>query len=152
MTNGHKRTVWATSLCLLVLAGHGNAQEVASDIKIPPPREMVTNTPAIGGIATGPTSAFGTAGAGQVFQGVASQAALGLLSESETRNSLGPFMTSPLIREGVVSFAAPTGASTGASTTALEKREDGSRPAWSGPTPIVISVSRARRSESAGRR
>ncbi len=155
-------TVWATSMCILVLAGQVNAQEVASDVKIPPPREMVTGTLAVGGINTGPTSTFGVAGLGQVFQGAASQAASGVLSEDETRDRLGHFMTSLLVREGIITFAAtPTGAPpTGAPTTgaptatptaSLGKREDGSspasRPAWAGSTPMVISVTRARRPE-----
>jgi hypothetical protein len=131
--------VLATISCLLGLAGPVNALEVASDIKIPPPSEMVIGAPAVGGIATGPASTFGVAGLGQVFQGAASQAALGLLTEAEARSSLGPFMTSLLVREGVVTFAPQTA---GAS---LEKREDGSRPVWAGPTPMVVSASRARR-------
>jgi hypothetical protein len=100
---------------------------------------MVIGAPAVGGIATGPASTFGVAGLGQVFQGAASQAALGLLTEAEARSSIGPFMTSLLVREGVVTFAPQTA---GAS---LEKREDGSRPVWAGPTPMVVSASRARR-------
>ena len=146
MSNKPSTTVWATTLCLLVLAGHATAQEVASDVKIPPPREMVISASAIGGIATGPTSTFGVAGLAQVFQGAASQAALGLLSEDETRSSLCQFMTSLLVREGVVTFATPT------TTASPEARENGARPAWVGPTPMVISVSRARRRESGRRR
>ena len=147
-------TVWAT-MCLLVWAGQVGAQEVASDVKIPPPREIVAGTLAVGGMDTDPTFTFGVAGLGQVFQGAASQAASGVLSEEETRDRLGHFMTSLLVREGIITFGAPTGASPAAPTASLGKREVGSgptsgpvsSPAWAGSTPLVISVSRAGRPE-----
>ena len=146
MSKGTTTTVWATSMCLLVWAGQVSAQEVAGDIKIPPPRELVTATPAVGGIHTGPTSTFGVAGLGPVFQGAASQAALGALSEKETRDRLGHFMTSLLVREGIITFGAtPAGAPpTGAPTT---RAPTTGAPAWAGSTPMVISVTRARRPE-----
>ena len=69
-------------------------QEVNSDVKIPPPRELVAGTPPISGLFVGTGALF--ASEGQLFGDAVAEAALGRLSERETRNELGNFMTSLL--------------------------------------------------------
>ena len=146
------RTTLRTALFLIMawspvaLAVPVSGQEVNSDVKIPHPRELVTGTRAINGLVGGTEALF--APESQLFRGAVAQASLGRLSEGETRDELGDFMTSLLVRAGIISFDDP-GSDLAASG---EKSEDGSRPAWTGPTPMAISVGRTRRDASARRR
>ena len=141
---------------LLAATGPLRGQEVNSDVKIPAPREIVAGAPAVSGLVTGPASLFAVPS--QVFQGVVAQTALGALSEADARDQLGNFMSSLLVRAGVITFdGAPAGAlvptATQASSEKLdEKPDDGSRPAWSGPTPMALSASLTLRAASARRR
>ncbi len=126
------------ALSLGVLAGPGSGQEVNSDVKIPPPRELVTGVPAINGLVGG-TDVLFTSG-GQLFQGAAAQAALGRLSEGQTRDELGNFMASLLVRAGIVAFDGPRADL----TSTEETSKNGSWPAWAGATPMALSVGRTR--------
>ena len=135
--------------CFLVMAwalaaptGPLNGQEVNSDVKIPPPRELVAGTPAISGLFIG--SAALSTSEGEQFGDAVARASQGRLSEGETRDELGDFMTSLLVRAGIVAFD-PPGAALGSSGG---KAEEGSWSAWTGPTPTVLSVSRTVRSQS----
>ena len=112
------------------------SQEVNSDVNIPPPRELVSGAPAVNGLFVGPDSLFRSPD--QVFRGAAGEAAAGILNETDTRRELGQFMTSLMVRAGIVAFARPPARQASAAT----KREDGSRPAWSGSTPMALSVRR----------
>ena len=85
---------------------------------------------------------------GQVFQGVVSQASSGVLSEGETRNELGDFMMSLLVRAGIIAFDREPARRAASG----EDPEDGSRPAWNGRAPMALSVSRTARSEAMRRR
>ena len=135
-----------TGWSLLALAGPVRGQEVNSDVKIPPPRELVAATSAISGMSMGTGALFTSED--QLFSETVAQAALGRLSESETRDELGDFMTSLLVRVGIITFDRP-GAALASSP---EKPQDLSFPAWTGPTPIAFSVSRAGRGASMRRR
>jgi hypothetical protein len=130
----------------LTPTGPLNAQEVNSDVKIPPPRELVAGTPAISGLFIGTDALFTSEG--EQFGDAVARASQGRLSEGETRDELGDFMTSLLVRAGIVAFDRP-GAALGSSGG---KAEDGSWSAWTGPTPSVLSVSRRGRSASVRRR
>ncbi len=120
---------------LVALTGAVSGQEVNSDVKIPPPRELVAAAPAISGMFIGAGTLF--ASDGQRFNDAVAQAATGRLSERETRDELGNFMTSLLVRAGIMAFDRPRAAL----ASSGEKSEDGSRPAWTGPTPMALSVS-----------
>ena len=137
---------WSVGALAEPLAEPLRGQEVNSDVKIPPPRELAAATPAISGMFIGASTLF--AADGQRFGEVVTQASLGRLSEGETRDQLGDFMTSLLVRAGIVAFDSPraTLASSG------EKSGDGSWPAWTGPTPMALSVSRTGRAASVRRR
>jgi len=121
-------------------------QEVNSDVKIPPPRELAAAAPAISGMFMGASTLF--APDGQRFGEAVTQASLGRLSEGETRDQLGDFMTSLLVRAGIVTFDSPRAAL----ASSGEKSHDGSWPAWTGPTPMALSVSRTGRAASVRRR
>ena len=127
-------------------AGPLNGQEVHSDVKIPPPRELVAGTPAISGLFIGTEALFTSEG--EQFGDAVARASQGRLSEGETRDELGDFMTSLLVRAGIITFDD----SRAALSTSDEKSEDGSWPAWTGPTPMALSVGRTRRDASARRR
>ena len=118
---------------LVALAGPVNGQEVNSDVKIPPPRELGAAASGIRGLGIGTVALFTSEG--QLSGGAVAQAALGRLSEGETRDQLGNFMTSLLVRAGIMAFDRPA-----ALASSWEKSEDGSRPAWTGPTPMALSV------------
>ena len=134
-----KNKVGPTTVVLLLgLAVGASGQEVNSDVKIPPPRVTMAAAPALNGFFVGPDSRFTGTGQGVEFRGAASEAVRGLLSEDETRDRLGDFVTSLLIREGVLSFDGPSTVRANSS----KQPEDGSRPAWAGPTPTALSVSR----------
>ena len=119
---------------LVALVGPVSGQEVNSDVKIPPPRELVAAAPRVSGLAAGTDALFTSEG--QLFGAAVTQAVLGRSSETETRDELGDFMTSLLIRAGIVAFDRPR-AALGSSG---KKSADGSRPAWTGPTPMALSV------------
>ena len=131
---------------LLALPGPVSGQEVNSDVKIPPPREIVGAAPTITGLAAGTDALFTSEG--QLFGTAVAQAVLGRSSETETRDELGNFMTSLLVRAGIITFDRPEAAL----TSFGKKSEDGSRPAWTGPTPIVLPVSARGRAVSLRRR
>ena len=130
---------------LAVPAAPVSGQEVNSDVKIPPPRELGAASAAISGLGIGSEVLFTSQG--QLFGDAVTQAALGRSSEGETRDALGNFMTSLLVRAGIITFDRPS-----ALASFGDKPEDGSRPAWIGPTPMVLSVSSRARSESMWRR
>ena len=134
-----------TAGSLLVLTGPASGQEVNSDVNIPTPRELVTSVGAINGLWQGTRSVFSSH---QQFQDSLAQAAVGTLDERETRAELGDFMASLLVRAGIISFARPPARSADSG----ENSGVGSRPAWTGPTPMELSVSRTERSEAVRRR
>ena len=129
--------VMVTAGSLLAVTGPAGGQEVNSDVSMPPPREIVTTMPVASGLFVGPASAEI-----QVFQGALAEAVVGDLNEAEAREAVGDFMASLLIRAGIIA-AEPAPASLAA---AGEHPKDGSRPAWTGPTPMALSVSRTGRS------
>jgi hypothetical protein len=131
---------------LLAFIGPLSGQEVNSDVKIPPPREVVAGAPAINGILSGTALLFGSAD--PLFQGSSTQTPGRVLSEVQTREDFGDFMTSLLVKAGIITFDSPP---TGLAVSG-EDTEKGSRPAWTGRTPTTLSVSRTRRSASAQRR
>ena len=131
---------------LLAFTGPAIGQEVNSDVKIPPPRELASGAPAINGLLAGTEILFRSSD--QLFQGSSAQAPARILNEGQTREEFGDFMTSLLVKAGIIAFdrpPAPLAASGGNS-------EDGSRPAWTGRTPMTLSLSRTSRSESVRRR
>ena len=137
--------VWSLVALTGPLAGPVSGQEVNSDVKIPPPRELVAAAPAISGMFIGAGTLFTSDG--QRFGDAVAQAATGRLSERETRDELGDFMTSLLVRAGIMAFDHPRGA-----LASFGETEDGSRPAWTGPTPMALSVSGNRSTASQRRR
>ena len=123
----------ATGL-ILAFTGAGRGQEVNSDVNIPFPRELVSGAPGVNGLFAGTTSLFNFSV--PLFQGSLPQAAVGTLNEEQTREDLGEFMTSLLVKAGIIAFDRPANglaASTG-------NAEHGSRPAWVGRTPLTLSV------------
>ena len=131
---------------LLAFTGPVRGQEVNSDVKIPPPRELASGAPAINGLLAGTEILFRSSD--QLFQGSSAQASVRILNEGQTREEFGDFMTSLLVKAGIIAFdrpPAPLAASNGSS-------EDGSWPAWTGRTPTTLSVSRAARFETLRRR
>ena len=135
--------VTVTAGSLLAITGSARGQEVNSDVNIPLPREIVTTIPAVSGLFTGSANSEA-----QAFQGAVVEAEVGELNESEAREATGDFMTSLLVRAGIVA-ADPQPARAAASS---DDSEDGSRPAWTGRTPMALSVSRTGRSEAVPRR
>ena len=135
--------ITVTAGSLLAVTGPAHGQEVNSDVKIPLPREIVTTIPAVSGLFT--ASANSEA---QAFQAAVVEAEVGELNESEAREVIGDFMTSLLLRAGIVTpdLQPARAAASG------DNSEDGSRPAWTGRTPMVLSVSRTARSEAVRRR
>ncbi len=153
-----------TAGCLLTFTGPVSGQEVNSDVKIPPPRELASGAPALNGLLLGTELLFRSSD--QLFRGSSAQAAVGVFAqgavgtsavgisavsvsnEGQTREEFGDFMTSLLVKAGLITFdrpPAPLGAPLAASG---EASNDGSRPAWTGRTPMTLSVSRTGRSES----
>ena len=134
-TNGF---VWVavTSWSLLIVVGELNAQEVNSDVKIPPPREVVINAPTVGGLFAGQGGPASITG--QALQATATQASSGTLTEDQAREQIGDFMVSLLMKAGVVSFR------TAATQAAASESESpaGARPAWVGAVPLAPSVAR----------
>ena len=72
------------------------------------------------------------------------EAVEGGMDEAEMRGELGHFMTSLLVRAGIIAFESPPAGLADSG----ESAEDGSRPAWTGPAPMALSVSQRARSES----
>ena len=144
---GKKITLFMVTLgSLLAFTGPVRGQEVNSDVKIPPPRELASGAPAINGLRAGTELLFRPSD--QLFQGSLAQAAVGILNEGQTREEFGDFMTSLLVKAGIIAFERPPAplAASG------ENSEDGSWPAWTGRTPMTLSVSRTARSEAVRRR
>lgn len=138
-----KTTVFMiTAWSLLALTGPVRGQEVNSDVKIPPPREIVAGVMGASGLFSGAVSFLVVPD--QVFQGVVS----GTVGERETRDELGDFMASLLVRAGIISFDARPAARDASG----QRPDDGSRPAWTGPAPMALSVGWTRRAESMRRR
>ncbi len=135
-----------TAWSLLALTGPVRGQEVNSDVKIPPPREIVAGAMAGSGLFSGAVSFLVVPD--QVFQGVVARAASGTVSERETRDELGDFTASLLVRAGIISFDGRPAARDASG----QRREDGSRPAWTGQAPMALSVGWVRRAESMRRR
>ncbi len=135
----------ATGL-ILAFTGAARGQEVNSDVNIPFPRELVSGAPAINGLFGGTTALFSSSL--RLFQESSAQAEAATLNEEQTREELGDFMTSLLVRAGIIAFdrAATDVAASGGNS------ENGSRPAWVGRTPLTLSVSRTGRSEFVERR
>jgi len=128
-----KHFMIATGL-ILAFTGAGRGQEVNSDVNIPFPRELVSGAPAINGLFGGTTALFSSSL--RLFQGSSAQAEAATLSEEQTREELGDFMTSLLVKAGIIAFdrPAPDVAASGRSS------ENGSRPAWVGRTPLMLPV------------
>ena len=130
--------VMVTAGSLLAFTEPVKGQEVNSDVKIPPPRELISGAAAINGLFVGPDFVFGAPGA--LFQGSVAEAAVGASSEVATRQELGNFMTSLMVRAGIIVFDRTPDRSAATNAT----RQDGSRPAWTGRTPMALSLSRTR--------
>ncbi len=135
--------VMVTAGSLLAVTGPATGQEVNSDVSIPLPREIVTTIPAVSGLFIGPDRSQD-----QIFQGALDDAEVGVLDEAEARETLGDFMTSLMVRAGIIETVSEADrvAESG------ENSEDGSWPAWTGRTPLTLSVSRTGRSEALRRR
>jgi len=123
----------ATGL-ILAFTGVGRGQEVNSDVNMPFPRELVSGAPAINGLFGGTTVLFSSSL--RLFQGSSAQAGVATLNEEQTREELGDFMTSLLVKAGIIAFdrpataVAPSGGSS----------QNSSRPAWVGRTPLMLPV------------
>lgn len=91
---------------LVLLPGQVAGQEVAGDVMIPPPREMVSSTAAASGLGTGDA----TAGAETMaeyraaLESVVEQVRAGTMGEGDTRKQLGDVVVSLLVRAGVLTF------------------------------------------------
>ncbi len=136
----------ATVGSLVAFAGPLRGQEVNSDIHIPPPRELMSGAPAINGLFAGTESLLQLSDG--LLQSSLARAASGVLDEGQTREEFGDFMTSLLIKSGIIAFDRPSAGL----ATSIETSADGSRPAWVGRTPMALSVSRTRRSDAGRRR
>jgi hypothetical protein len=132
-------------IALIMITGGGllastrpaGGQEVDSDVNIPMPREIVTTIPAVSGLFATPVITQELA-----IQGVLVEAEVGTLNEAAARVELGDFMTSLLIKAGLITVEPqPIRVATFG-----EQSEEGARPAWTGRTPMALSMSRTRRS------
>ena len=132
-----------TSGSLFGVTAPVGGQEVNSDVKIPLPREIVTTIPAVSGLFIGPDRSQDPA-----FQGALDEAEVGALDESEAREAIGDFMTSLMVKAGII----VTESGSAGRAASGQDHEDASRPAWSGHTPLALSVSRTGRSEARRRR
>lgn len=128
---------------LLVSSGGLHGQEVYSDVKIPPPREVVTSVPAATGFGGGQATA-GVATA-QAFQAAVlttvADVQAGSIGEVQARSQLGNFTASLLVKAGLLSF----GSAIAAADHAAGEVADGGRPAWTGRLTVGVSADRARR-------
>ena len=116
----------ATGL-ILAFTGAGRGQEVNSDVNMPFPRELVSGAPAINGLFSSSL---------RLFQGFSAQAGVATLNEEQTREEIGDFMTSLLVKAGIIAFDRPA---TGVATSGGSS-ENRSRPAWIGRTPLMLPV------------
>lgn len=136
---------------LTAVRGAASAQEVNSDVKIPTPSEVVTPVRAVAGLLSTPGVAEGPerlVSSGAAADGVVGTLVVGTLNEAVARAELGDFMTSLLIKAGVIRVETPSirVARPG------DGSQEGSRPAWTGRTPMALSLSRTERSRAIGRR
>ena len=144
---GKKITLFVvTAGSLLAFTGPLRGQEVNSDVKIPLPRELANGATAINAILLGTELLFRSSD--PPFQGSLAQAAVGNLHEGQTRAEFGNFTTSLLVKAGIITFDRPPARL----AASAENSEEGSRPAWTGRTPMTLSASRTGRSESLRRR
>ena len=142
MSRNRNAVVSMISCSLLIITGELNAQEVNSDVKIPPPREVVISAPRVG--------VFGGQGGtdlaiGQAFQATLTPTNAGTMTQGQARGQIGDFMVSLLMKAGMVSFdnvAARTAGSQSGSP-------DGARPAWLGSVPLGPSVAPGRGTQRA---
>jgi hypothetical protein len=128
-----KTTLFVVTLAsLFALPEIGSGQEVNSDVSIPPPSELASGAGAVTGVSAGINAVLGSDGGTTLGGSLASD------SEAEVRGEVGDFMTSLLVRAGMISFDAAPG------PVATTDRESGdrSRPVWIGATLRSISVGR----------
>ena len=90
-----------TAAAFLLHTASVSGQEVNSDVNIPTPREMAVGTRTLNGIFVGPDV---VASESQVFGRPSTQAPSGILVEGAIREELGDFMTSLLVRAGLIAF------------------------------------------------
>ncbi len=120
---------------VLTVAGELSAQEVNSDVKIPPPREVVISSPGVTGLL-GAQNVTGIV-PGLALQAAVAQSNAGTMTEIQARGQMGDFMVSLLMKAGVITFGS-VGAPRAPSAPA------GARPAWLGSAPLTPSVAPAR--------
>ena len=101
MSRNRNAVVSMISCSLLIITSELNAQEVNSDVKIPPPREVVISAPRVG--------VFGGQGGtdlaiGQAFQATLTPTNAGTMTQGQARGQIGDFMVSLLMKAGMVSF------------------------------------------------
>ncbi len=123
---------------VLIVVGELSAQEVNSDVKIPPPREVVISAPGVTGLLGGQNGT--DAVLGQAFQAGVAQSNAGMMTEVQARGQMGDFMVSLLVKAGVITFGS-VGAPRGLSDTDAPA---GARPAWLGSAPLTPSVAPGR--------
>ena len=134
-----KTTLFVVTLAsFLALPEIVNGQEVNSDVSIPPPSELAAGAGAVTGVSAAINSVLGSDGGAALGGSLASD------SEAEVRAEVGDFMTSLLVRAEMISFDA----SPGPVAATDRKSSDGSRPVWTGATPLSISVGRTARREA----
>ncbi len=138
MSRSTNAVVWVIFASVLIVAGELSAQEVNSDVKIPPPREVVISAPGVTGLLGGQN------GTGivlsQAFQATVVQSNSGTMTEVQARGQMGDFMVSLLMKAGVITFGsvgAPRAVSDPGAPT-------GARPAWLGSAPLTPSVAPGR--------
>jgi hypothetical protein len=128
-----------------LVTGTGSAlgQEVNSDVSIPIPREVVAAMPEVSGLLAEPVRF-----PGQDIQDLLGDTDFDEIDEATARAQVGDFMASLLIKAGVITVEPqPIGVSSSHNAS-----NDGSRPAWTGRTPISLSFSRTGRSGAIRRR
>ena len=123
---------------VLTVAGELSAQEVNSDVKIPPPREVVISSPGVTGLLGGQNGTDVVLG--QALQAAVAQSNAGTMTEIRARGQMGDFMVSLLMKAGVITFGS-VGAPRAASDPGAPA---GARPAWRGSAPLTPSVAPAR--------
>ena len=137
MSRNRNAVVSMISCSLVIIAGGLNAQEVNSDVKVPPPREVVISAPRVG--------LFGGQGGtdvatGQAFQATLTPTSAGTMTRGEARGQVGDFMVSLLMKAGLVSFDNVAARTAGSQSGSPE----GVRPAWLGSVPLGPSVAPGR--------
>lgn len=122
----------------LIVVGELSAQEVNSDVKIPPPREVVISAPGVTGLLGGQNGTGLVSG--QAFQAAVAQSNAGTITEIQARGQMGDFMISLLMKAGVITFSSVGAPRANSDTDAPA----GARPAWLGSAPLTPSVAPAR--------